>query len=347
MLCIKNLLDGNWQKDDNLSSNFHYKENISAGYFQLNAKWSSRLSMEAGLRMENTYTENKYSSAIQDTTFSKRYIHLFPSLTAQYQLSENHDLSMIYGRRIVRPNYRNMNPFIEVKDPFLYEQGNPELKPELTDNIEISYLFKKRYSFNVFYLHRNKPISLSFLVEDNSRVLIMPRNLSGNNSFGLRIGLNNLKPFNGWISHINGSLTYKQFNWMIPGKTFKNEATTAMIHISNQFMLPYGWSGEANGFYSGKMIEGQMTVKPLWTISLGVRKNLFNDKFSMYIYAQDIFHSSGPRVTVDSNYLYYTSKEKNDSRMTGISFSYRFNRGKEIKKYQNDSRIEESKRIGL
>lgn len=80
----------------------------------------------------------------------------------QYQLSENHNLSMAYSRRIVRPNYRNMNPFVEVRDQFLYEQGNTELRPELIDNIEISWLLKKRYSFNVFYSHRSDPISLSF-----------------------------------------------------------------------------------------------------------------------------------------------------------------------------------------
>lgn len=343
----KNRINSNWVEDNNISSNFDYKENINAGYCQLNAKWSSQFSTEIGLRLENTYTKSSYGSAMQDSTFSKRYTHLFPSLMAQYQLTENQGLSMAYNRRIVRPNYRSMNPFVEVRDQFLYEQGNTDLKPELIDNIEISWLFKKRYSFNVFYAHRSNPISLSFLVEDNSRVLIMPRNLSGNNSFGLRIGLNNLKPFDWWTSHINGSLTYRYFDWEIPGKTYKNEAVTPMIHISNQFVLPCGWGTEANGFYRGKMIEGQTTVKPIWTLSLGVRKNLFNDKFSMYIYAQDIFHSLGPRVTVNSNYLYYTSKETNDFRMVELSLSYRFNRGKEIKKSQNDNRIEEGKRIGL
>lgn len=342
----KNLIDGNWQEDNNLSSNFAYNENINAGYFQFNAKWSPRFSTEIGLRLENTYTKSDYSSTTQDTTFSKRYTDLFPSLMAQYQLSENHSLSMAYNRRIVRPNYRNMNPFVEVRDQFLYEQGNTGLKPELIDNIEISWLFKKRYSFNVFYSHINNPISTSFLVED-SRVMIMPQNLSGNNSFGLRVGLNNLQPFNWWTAHINGSLTYKQFDWTASGKTLKNEVITPMLHISNQFRLPYGWGGEVQGFYSGKMIEGQTRVKSLWTLSLGVRKNLFKDKFSMYIYAHDIFHSLRPRVSIDSNYLYYTSKEKNDSRMIGISLGYRFNRGREIKKSQKANRIEESKRIGL
>ncbi|MDD2952225.1 MAG: outer membrane beta-barrel family protein [Parabacteroides sp.] len=343
----KNLVAGNWQEDSDLSSEFSYRENINAAYFQLNAKWSSLFSTEMGFRLENTYTRSNYGSAVRDTAFSKKYTYLFPALTARYQRSENQGFSITYGRRIVRPNYRNMNPFVEVRDQFLYERGNTELRPELIDNIEISWLLKQRFSFNMFYSHRDNPISLSFLVEDNSRVLIMPLNLSGNNSFGLRVGFNNLRPFKWWTAHINGSLTYKHFDWMLYGKTFKNEVATPMLHISNQFVLPYGWGGEVIGFYSGEMIEGQTTVKPLWTVSLGVRKNLLNDKFSLYIYAQDLFHSNRPRVCVDSNYLYYTSSEKNDSRMIGISLSYRFNRGREVHKSQNGNRIEESKRIGL
>lgn len=342
-----NLIEGSWKDNSDLSSDFAYKENMNAGYFQLNSKWSSRFSTELGLRLENTYTKSNYSSIKQDTTFSKRYTHLFPTLMVQYQISENHGVSLVYGRRIVRPNYRNMNPFVEVKDQFLYEQGNPGLKPELIDNLEISWLLRKRYSFNVFYTHRNNPISLSFLVEDNNRVLIMPLNLTGNNSFGLRVGLNNLKPFSWWTAHINGSLTYKQFNWILSGNTFKNKVTTPLLHSSNQFALPYGWGAEVLGFYSGEMLEGQIRIKPLWSVSLGVRKNLLKDKISLYIYAHDIFHSNRPRVIMDTNYLYYTSKEKNDSRMIGISLSYRFNRGREIKKAQNENRIEESKRIGL
>lgn len=342
----KNLIKGNWLENIDISSNFDYKEIINAGYFQLKAKWSSNLLTEIGFRLENTYTKSHYSSVIRDSAFSKGYTHLFPNLMVQYQPSENNGLSVLYGRRIIRPNYRNMNPFVEVKDQFIYEQGNPGLNPEIIDNIEISWLLRKRYSLNIFYSHRKNPISLSFLVED-SRVFVMPLNLSNNHSFGLKVGSNNLQPFKWWIAHINGSLTYKQFNWMSFGRIFKNEVITPMIHISNQFTLPYGWSGEVLGFYSGEMLEGQMKIEPLWTISLGIRKNLFKDKFSLYIYAQDIFHSNRPRVSVNSNYLHYTSKEKNDSRMIGISLSYRFNRGKEIKKTQNENRIEESKRIGL
>lgn len=343
----KNRISGNWQENNGLSSNFDYKENINAGYFQLNAKWSSRFSTEAGLRLENTDTKSKYKATKQDTAFHKNYLHLFPVFMAHYQLSDNHSMSLAYARRIVRPNYRDMNPFVEVRDQFLYEQGNTGLKPELIDNVEVSWLSKKQYSFHAFYSRRTNPISISFLVEDESRVLIMPRNLSGNHSFGIRVGLNNLRPFSWWTAHVNGSLTYKQFDWIASGNAFKNEVATPMIHVSHQFALPRGWAGEAFGYFSGEMIEGQTIIEPLWTLSLGLRKNLLNNKFSLYIYAHDVFHSNRPNVCVDSNYLYYTSKEKNDSRMIGLSLGYRFSRGREMKKARQENKIEESRRIGL
>lgn len=85
-----------------------------------------------------------------------------------------------------------------------------------------------------------------------------------------------------------------------------------MLHLSNQFTLGYGWGAEVLGVYSGEMVEGQTRVMPLWNISLGVRKNLFKDKFSLYIYAHDIFYSNCPRLSVNASCLHYISQERND-----------------------------------
>lgn len=69
--------------------------------------------------------KSNYNSAVQDSVFNQSYVHLFPTLMVQYQLSENHNLSMAYSRRIVRPNYRNMNPFVEVRDQFYMNKEIP------------------------------------------------------------------------------------------------------------------------------------------------------------------------------------------------------------------------------
>ena len=113
---IYNRLQGDsWQPDHDLSCDFQYDENINAGYVQLDAKFSS-ISLEAGLRLENTRIEGEQSgNAYQrDSSFTNHYTHLFPTLSVQYALRNGNSLSLTYGKRIVRPNYRDLNPFVYI-----------------------------------------------------------------------------------------------------------------------------------------------------------------------------------------------------------------------------------------
>ncbi|MCD7901825.1 MAG: TonB-dependent receptor [Bacteroides sp.] len=336
-----------WQKDDKLSSHFRYDEDIQAGYFQVSSQWSSSFSIEIGVRAENTQTKSFFSSHNGDSTVRQNYIHLFPAFMAQYQPSEKHGFSFIYNRRIIRPNYRDLNPFVEVSDRYLHDRGNVELKPELIDNFEISWLLKKQYAIRLFYSRRKNPITKSYVVEENSTIIVMPLNLDKNHSAGIKLGLNNLKPFNWWTMHVNSSLTYKQFNWMMADELYKESQVTPMIHVSNQLSLPHGWGIEAVGFYNGKMVEGQATIHSFWTVSVGARKSLLNNRLSLYIYGNDIFFSNHPTIDLQSNYLSGWYKDSFDTRMVGITLTYRFNSGKGIKDSRRENRIDESKRINL
>lgn len=120
-----------------------------------------------------------------------------------------------------------------------------------------------------------------------------------------------------------------------------------MIHVSNQLSLPHGWGIEAVGFYNGKMVEGQATIHSFWTVSVGARKSLLNNRLSLYIYGNDIFFSNHPTIDLQSNYLSGWYKDSFDTRMVGITLTYRFNSGKGIKDSRRENRIDESKRINL
>ncbi len=82
-------------------------------------KWSERFSTEAGLRLELTDTEARYIAGIRNSTPVRNYEQLFPTFSAK----DKHTLTFQYRRRIVRPNYRDLNPFTEVNDRYLQERG--------------------------------------------------------------------------------------------------------------------------------------------------------------------------------------------------------------------------------
>ena len=142
-----NRLSGMWVSNNNMSNLYEYNENINAAYLQLTGR-IGKFSLVAGLRLENTRingVQQSYEMGGNDSTFKDSYIHLFPSLTFQYELSEiGNSISFLYNRRIVRPNYGDLSPFNYIWDDYTRLTGNPNLRAELTDNIELTYIYKKK-----------------------------------------------------------------------------------------------------------------------------------------------------------------------------------------------------------
>src|SRR5699024_2978630 len=79
------------------------------------------------------------------------YLNLFPSIFVQQKVSDNYQISYNYSRRIDRPQYNNLNPFIFYLDPYTWAQGNPYLRPQYTNSFEIKQTFKRSYNLTLGY----------------------------------------------------------------------------------------------------------------------------------------------------------------------------------------------------
>lgn len=337
---------GHWFEDEKLSNCFFYKENVLAGYVQSNQKWSERFSTEIGLRFELTETKARYAAGNRDSTLVRNYEQLFPTFSANYVASDNHVLSFQYGRRIVRPNYRDLNPFTEVNDRYLQERGNTALRPELVNNMEASWIVKSQYAFSVFYTVRRNPVAKSYLTEPESDVtIVMPLNLKQSYALGARAGLNNIKPKEWWTLHLNGSLAYKEFHWREMGTLYDNNLWTPAFQFNSQFSLSNEWAVEATGYYNGEMAEGQAKIGSIGSVSLGVRKSFFEKKLSCYVYFNDVFLTNRPNISLYNSVIEGFYKERRDSRMAGITLSWRFDSGNSSKALRKIENMEESKRI--
>ena len=129
---FEQLMGKNWTNDPTKTNYFKYTEFVNAGYINYSQQWE-KIGIQAGLRAE--HTQSLGNSVTLDEKLERNYLSLFPTLFINHTLSKNHATRYSYSRRIDRPNYGQLNPFVFYLDPYTYEEGNPNLQPQFTDNI--------------------------------------------------------------------------------------------------------------------------------------------------------------------------------------------------------------------
>jgi hypothetical protein len=151
----KTFFDNKWY-DDARSNHFIYEETVNAAYVNMNKQFK-KWTVQGGLRVENTIS--KGNQITQNSTFKKNYTELFPTAFVSYALDKNNSLTVNYGRRITRPNYQDLNPFIYFLDTLTYRQGNIYLVPQFANKYELSYAYKSKYIVSASYSETDDVIS--------------------------------------------------------------------------------------------------------------------------------------------------------------------------------------------
>jgi iron complex outermembrane recepter protein len=138
--------------DYDKTNQFVYKENVNAAYLNMN-KQIKKWGIQAGLRLENTnYSGNQFGNPQrQDSSFKKSYTGLFPTLYLSYNASEKNQFGFSFGRRINRPDYEDLNPFMFFLDKYTYGSGNPFLKPSYAHTFEMSHTYNQFLTTTVNY----------------------------------------------------------------------------------------------------------------------------------------------------------------------------------------------------
>ena len=335
---FENNVNSQWINDQILSSTFYYKENINALYINSKSQCQS-FTAEGGLRIENTN--------IKGNSLRQSYTNFFPNLMLSWQLSNSNALNLTYARRIDRPNYRYLNPFVYVFDNYTYEQGNTQLKPQFTDRFTLSHTIRRAYKISLFYANTQQAIIKSYSIQSGTkRVLVMPTNMSSYHSYGVTCDMAQISLVKCVHTSIHSEIVQNNYNWIENGATLKNKNLSFQVGLQNRINLPLGWTGEVSGFYNSRMAYGQMDVLPIWQISGGIQKNFFKERATLSIVSNDWFHANRIRVKglICGNHA--ATRDFTDHTILGISFTYRFKKGITVKKSDGKNNID-SKRISL
>lgn len=318
--------------DVNKTNHFYYDENINAGYL-IYKKNFKKWDMQLGLRAENTNVKTRQVKG--DIRWDSSYTQLFPSAFFSYKLKENHSLGLSVSRRIDRPNYSQLNPFLFLIDVTTYSTGNPSLLPQFTWSYELSYTMKN-INFTLGYsrttnsqnivITRFKDVFPNIPADDNITVQI-PVNLSSTDYYGLTVAAP-IRINKWWNMMNNANIFYNHFNGNLGVTTLDNGKVVADLRTNHTFTLKKGWTAELNANYNSGGQYGFMELRPQWGLGAGVQKSVMKGKGQVRFNVTDIFWTNLPRATITyANYVEIWRAYR-ETRVANLSFTYRFGSNK-------------------
>lgn len=339
-----NLNNGIQSPDSTLSNAFDYSENINAAYLNLNrklAKWT----FQGGLRVENTNYKGAESALSQpvDSTFNRSYVKLFPTAFISYELNKDNQFALSIGRRIDRPEYRQLNPFVSFLDKYTINTGNPYLQPQFSTNIELSHSYKNQFTTTINYSIIHDMINEMF-IQNDSLIMRTYGNIGTRYNYGIAESAT-IEWGKWYAGTLFANLYYNKYNGVINGFPFAANQFTLSLNVNNQFRFSDGWSAELSGNYiSRNRDEGQAIILPSGQVSAGVSKSLFDDKASLKFGVRDIFYTQNPKEIQNFQDIKSVIRISRDTRVFTIAFAYRF--GANLKtKADREEQLDEQKRV--
>jgi hypothetical protein len=316
--------------DTTKTNHFLYEEYNYAGYINFSKEFK-KFNIQFGLRGEQT--KLKTHQVKGDINFDSSYFQLFPSGFFNYKITKDQTLGLSVSRRIDRPNYNSLNPFLFLIDVSTYYTGNTALLPQLTWSYEINYTVKN-LNFALNYSHTKDVQNVAIVkfkdvfpnsnFADSNITVEIPVNLKSYDYYAVSVSAPvSIAPW--WNMVNNADFFYNHFEGILGGSILNNGSFASNIKTNNTFSFKKGWTAELNASLNSGGRDGYMVAKPQWALSTGVQKTILKNKGTLRFNITDIFWTNLPNavITYPGKYIekWHAFRE---SRVGTLSFTYRF-----------------------
>lgn len=345
--------DGEWVPSFSLTDHYKFSDDVYAAYGTLSrqqAKWS----YQVGLRAESSI----YSGALtdRDSSFTIAYpISLFPSAFLTRKLAENSQLQLAYTRRVNRPNFFQTMPFVDFSDSLNLRRGNPQLRPEFMNAVELSYqkTFTKGHSLltSLYYKQATNLITSFLTTEYNADlnreiVLTTFANADNSRAYGAEFTLKNT--FFKWLDLTsNANLFYTEVNADNVEQGLQVSRLSGFFKEVLQVRLAQGWSFQLNGEYrtrasftpsnnndpfrggpggGGPQNSAQGYSISNWYVDASIRKDVWGKKGTITLSASDLFKTRRNGAHSSADLFLQDSWTVRNPQLVRLNFSYRFGR---------------------
>ncbi|HCN84818.1 MAG TPA: TonB-dependent receptor [Sphingobacteriaceae bacterium] len=316
--------DGSYQNDAARSNQFQYTEVISAAYVSLSTEPFKDFSIQAGLRAENTHSEG--NSITDGTVVARNYLNFFPTVYLKQKLSAKNTIGVSYSRRIDRPDYGSLNPFLYFIDQYLYAKGNPYLNPQYTNSFEMNYIYRDSYSTSLNYSRTTGGITQVLLTNPVNKALFQTNeNLATQTSLSLNINAP-VTIAKWWKTNNNVTIFHNEVESPnIGGADFSTSKTAWMLNTNHSLTVTKTTGIELNGSYNSPSVSGTFNVSSFYGVDFGINQSFADKKFNLKLGVND-FLNTRTKQSVSSNLENntYAIHQNYESRVVRMSLTWRF-----------------------
>lgn len=287
---VSYLRQGNWEVDNELTNNYKMKEEISALYSTISYTLSKMISMVAGLRYE--YMNTVLSSETEKNILNLHYGKLFPTFYFSDKFNENNSWLFSYSRRIDRPTFNELAPFVIFMTPETFISGNENLVPALSDILKTDFQHKGLI-VSLTYTDTKNAISRfqPKIVEETNRLYVTSKNLDHQKTTSAMLAYT-VKLSKWWNMQNNFSWIYQTIKTVYDGEHLDINLSNYRINSIQSFTINETLAAEVSGFYQSATLFGIARLKPLGKMDIGMVKK-FNDGNSRLSFnVTDVFRTN-------------------------------------------------------
>ncbi|QIA06452.1 TonB-dependent receptor domain-containing protein [Draconibacterium halophilum] len=344
-VAVKYFRDGRWEYDPELTNKSWLNENISAAYASVNWQMTENTGVTAGLRYEylNSVLDTEEEKGIVDLHYGK----LFPTFYTSHKLNENNTIQFSYSKRIDRPTFNELAPFVTFVTPETFVAGNENLVPAMSDIFRLDYQMKS-YILSFSYTNTKNSISRFQPVwsEDGERQYFVSRNMDKSENVSGVLALP-VTVTEWWKMQNNISWVWQRLATDYEGTAINYKQNYYNVSTNQSFTISKQVSAEVSGFYRSKSLAGIFVQKPLGRLDLGIQWSSKSQNSRLNLNLSDVFktqlikrEAKVPELGIDNSF-----ELDFEPRVLRLTFTHNFgNKAIKIRK-RNTASEEEQRRV--
>lgn len=309
-----------------LDNVFVYNENIHALYGILSNK-GNKVTYQAGLRAEWTDVKTVLEKTNQENP--RDYLNFFPSAHFTFELPRENAIQVSYSRRVRRPFYNDLSPFMTFSDSRNFFSGNPDLNPEFSHVGEIGhikYFEKGTLTSGLYYRHTDGKIDRIRRVDNEGMSTTRPENLESEKAWGAEF-ITSFTPVTWWKLDLNLNIFHADIDGSNIQSTYKASTNSWFARQTSRFTLPQHIEMQLRANYEAAQKTAQGKRKAVYYFDFSASKDIFKGKGTVNFNVLDIFNSRKFR-TISQGPNFYTEGYQFRQRQINLTLNYRIRQAK-------------------